>query len=401
MVELTLIGTDFRDVAPSELRVLSERTEQIRARLVELREQGALRGAVLLSTCNRVEALLDVDETSPIRTDLPRAVLGCGSEFPLHRHEGAASVRHLLRVAAGLESMVLGEEQILGQVGRAFQTAEELGLMSKPLHMLRTRLLQAARDLRNRNGLGRARSVAALAADWLLAAGPRLAVVGAGETGRLALDVLRRRGATDVLIVNRTLARAEALAQHMAGQPAGAEPMNVRACSLAAFLQDRPPLDGILFAVQSPNLLLDPDAAQGLTRVVDISQPSVLDPRLREVPGLQVCDLDDLASIAADEARILREAADVGATQAAARADAIWQDIQSQRADLGRVVDLHVETALAELDRAIRGPLRHLADADQEALRRVLEKAARRHAHFHVTDIRKLQSEPLEACAMR
>ena len=384
MVELTLIGTDFRQVAPSRLEVLAKRTEHIRANLVDLREQGAIRGGVLVSTCNRIEAVLDLDaKRSPDAGQLPQVVLGCPDDFPVHAHSGRDSVEHLLQVATGLDSMVLGEEQILGQVGRAFQVSEELGLMSRPLHMLRTRLLAAARELRQRTGLGRTRSVASLAADRLVTAGPRLAVVGAGETARIALEVLARRGVTDVLVVNRTLERAEALARHFGG----------RAMGLQAFRNDPPAVDGILYAVHSPVPLFGPDdaprVARGLKMVVDVSQPTVLEPGTAAIDGLTTIDLDALADIAAAETADLEDRARAGRAQVRARAEQIWNDLAGNRAQLGKVVDLHVENALAELDRALSGPLRHLADTDRERLRRVMEKTARRNAHFHLQDLRR------------
>ncbi len=259
MTRLTLIGSDFSRVPPSQLRALSQDSERIRTRLVELRASGRILGGFLLSTCNRVEVLLDLPAehdslVSP--DDVARTVLGDVGDLPLRQLHGQDCVRHLLSVATGLESMVLGEEQILGQLSRSFALSEEL----------RTRVMAAARDLRRRTGLTRAdRSVGAVAADELVEAGPSLMVVGAGETARLALDVLRRRGVTNVWIVNRTLDKAEALARHHGG----------RALSLEEFLRHPPEVDGILFAVHSERPLLTAERCTGrLRRVVDVSQPS-------------------------------------------------------------------------------------------------------------------------------
>lgn len=384
MAGLTLLGSDFSKVPPSRLRALAADAERIRARLVELRASGAIRGGVLVSTCNRVEVLLDLGaehgkEVSP--DDVAATVFGDVGDVPLRQLHGQDCVAHLLAVATGLESMVIGEEQIVGQISRAFALSEELGLMSRALHMLRTRVLAAARDLRRRIGLCRAdRSVAAVAAEELLAAGPELMVVGAGETARLALDVLRRRGVTNVWIVNRTFEKAQALARHHGG----------RALSLADFLRARPRVDGMLFAVHSDVPLLTAATAAGLTRVVDVSQPSVVDPAVRDVPDVELVDLDDLGAILARDVERLADTAAIGRAQVGAQAECIWSQICARSADFGRVIDLHVETAVDELERALRGPLAHLSEVDREALRQVVVRTAKRNAHFHLKDLRHL-----------
>src|SRR5690606_37821150 len=100
---------------------------------------------------------------------------------------------HLVALVLGLDSLVPGEAQIVGQLRAAFRGADDCGLLGRALHVLRNRLLEASRDLRPALGLdGRVPSIASLAAERLLGAGPRLAIVGAGETGRLALEALRR-----------------------------------------------------------------------------------------------------------------------------------------------------------------------------------------------------------------
>ncbi len=385
MTRLTLIGSDFSRVPPSRLRDLSQDSERIRTRLVELRASGRILGGFLLSTCNRVEVLLDLPSehdslVSP--DDVARTVFGDVGDLPLRQLHGQDCVRHLLSVATGLESMVLGEEQILGQLSRSFTLSEELGLMSRALHMLRTRVMAAARDLRRRTGLTRVdRSVGAVAADVLVQSGPTLMVVGAGETARLALDVLRRRGVADVWIVNRTLDKAEALARHHGG----------RALSLDEFLRQPPEVDGILFAVHSDRPLLTADRCpKRLRRVVDVSQPSVLDPSVRAVEDLEVVDLDALGALLADEAARLEEVAALGRSQVTAQAECIWGQVANPGADLGRVVDLHVESAQEELQRALRGPLAHLGETEQEAIRQLVLKTAKRNAHFHLKDLRQL-----------
>lgn len=376
---IQLVGSDFRSVTPSRLEQLSGHREEIQARLLEHKARGVLRGAVVLATCNRFEVLCEVAEGHSL--DLRTAILGLGDDFPLHEFEGCAAIEHMLGVTAGLHSLAFGEEQILGQVRNAFRTAEEFGLLSRRLHMLCTRLLGTAREVRHRTGLdNRPRSVAALAVEQLFGRGMRFAVVGAGETGHLLLDIMHRRHLPAPLVVNRTLARAEALAAHYGG----------RAMSLHEFLQARPELDGVVFAVHSDKPLWDAAAAAGVQVVIDISQPSVLAPDLVSTPGCAVFRLDDFAERASAEQQQYAATRTIGLAEVAALAATLWSEIAAARPNLGRVVDLHVEGAMAELEQAFQRGLRHLSAADREAVREVMKRAAKRNAHHHIRDLRHL-----------
>ena len=97
-----------------------------------------------------------------------------------------------------------------------------------------------------------------------------------------------------------------------------------------------------------------------------------------------------VAGLLADEASRLEEIAAVGRAQVAAQAEGLWSQITNRGADLGRVVDLHVESALEELERALRGSLAHLGEAEQAAVRQLVLKTAKRNAHFHLKDLRQL-----------
>jgi glutamyl-tRNA reductase len=395
MGALVLAGSDHSLVPPSRLRELGARLDRLQAELLGRKANGELHGAVLLRTCNRIEIV--VDPAVELAPEELWQMLGCDDAFPHRCLQGAAVVEHCLGVASGLHSMVFGETQIQGQLREAFKTAEEFGMLSRRLHMLRSRVVAAARDVRHRAGLDNGpRSVASLAVDQLLEGGPRIAVVGAGETGQLLVDILHRRRIKGVLIVNRTLSKAEALAQHYEG----------RAMSLHDFKHSRPELDGIVFAVHSAEALLTRERAAGLRVVVDVSQPSVLaqdlrcasgDLRannLRVASGPRIVDLDDLAAIAAAGKAQHEAVRETALAEVRALAQRIWAEVDSGTPNLGRVVDLHVEGALAELDEALRGKLSHLADSDREMVRSILLRAARRNAHYHIQDIRRLAPSP-------
>ena len=377
MTRLRLYGTDHSLTTPSRLERLSAQRENIQTRLLELQQRGVITGGILLSTCNRVEILLEVDkdESPSLATDL------LGADLPLRQHADLEAITYLLGTATGLHSMVFGEEQILGQLRDAFHTAEDFGLLTRKLQMLRSRLLATAREVRRRTGLDqRPPSLASMAVEQVIGQGPRIAILGAGSTGRLLLEILARRNVKDVLVVNRTLAKAEALARHFGGS----------AMSLEAFTQERPALDALICAAHSNEPLVDEALAANLEVLVDISQPSVLAPALRGSTNPLTVTLDELSQIAAEKQASYNSIKETGLIEVQARAQKLWSEVSNGRPDLGRVVDLHVEGNLSALEDAFDSQLSHLDLPDRERLREVLVKAARRNAHFHIQDLRKL-----------
>ena len=377
MTEIVLIGSNYEVEPFAALQDLVRRREEILSRIVELRESNRIRGAVLLTTCNRFEVLFDGD---PFAND-PAGVEELFGDVATVELRGRAAIAHVLRVATGIRSLVVGEDQILGQISRAFQEAECHGLLSKFLHMLRTRVLAAGRDIRKRAGLANTKvSVASVGAMRLIKAGSRLAVVGAGETGREALDVLARLGARDVLVVNRTLAKAEKLAAHH----------GYRACSLADFRSAPPAVDGVLLAISCPEPILTAELAVNLKVAVDVSMPSVLGNDLDRVPGLQVIRLDAIGKLASADTNGRASAVEIAEPLVLARAKKIYRELNSGQLDLGAVIERHVNTAMDELDSAFRGNLAHLSQNDQHALRQILDRLARRNAHLHIQDLKEL-----------
>ncbi|MCB9869070.1 MAG: hypothetical protein H6836_00535 [Planctomycetes bacterium] len=372
--------------APSELGRVSADQAAVFAQLLDLHRRGAIEGAILLATCNRVEVIIEADAEEG-----PQAVAGLLSGYPgvaLEHHRDQAASRFLLRVATGLESVVRGEEQILGQLRDAFKTAEDHGLLSPRLRVLRQSLVAAARDLRQRAGLVRCQvSVASLAARQLEAAGRRLAVVGAGETGRLAIEALVKRGFRDLCVVNRTLARAQALADHH----------GLTAMSLEEFLDGtatgRIAFDGVLLAVHSRSPLLGRAHAGAFRRIVDASMPTVVDPAVRDLASVEVIDLDSLAALVQDEGERRSAQLELAETLVDARArtlhDAVEQAASGSTRRLAAIADKHLETAMQELHTVLSTKLRHLSESDREQVRRVMVRTVRRTAHLHLTDVRE------------
>ncbi len=191
-----------------------------------LRQLPGASECVVVSTCNRLEVYLGgVVERDRLEAELAARAGIDAAELGRHayRHDGVACARHLFRVTAGLESMVLGEAEIVGQVRRAYDAARAAGLCGPLLHALLQRAMVCGKDVRTRTGLGDHKlSVASVAVDLARQvhgdlAMARLLLVGAGETAELAARYLASAGVRTVSVINRNAERAATLAQAIGG----------------------------------------------------------------------------------------------------------------------------------------------------------------------------------------
>ncbi len=359
---LVAIGVDRKRASVASRERLAAGDEDL-ASLV--RSYGALGGVdevFVLSTCYRVEVYAASACPSAAAASLAEALRrrAGDEELPLFELHGAEAFRHLARVAASLESGVVGEPQVLGQVKEAFGRSAEAGSAGKELSSVIARVLQVAKRVRTETAIGRAGvswgHASADLAEKVLGPleGRRAVVVGAGEMARLSAQHLRHQG-MQVSVVNRTLANAEALAREVDGQ---ARPLDALGDEL---------LRADVAVVAAPVALaaLDPSGAPALMKarrhrrllLLDLAVPRAVPAVLGDVDGIYVCDVDDLA-------RIQRQAQE-------ARAGAIQ--------DAERLVDAEVERFARELAERRAAPIiaavRHRASA---IAREEVERTVRR-----------------------
>jgi glutamyl-tRNA reductase len=287
-----------------------------------IRSYGALDGVdevFVLSTCYRVEVYAASSCPAAASASLREALRARAGDpgLPLFDLRCEEAFRHLSRVAASLESGVVGEPQVLGQVKEAVGLSASAGTVGKELSSVIARALQVAKRVRTETAIGRAgvswgHATADLAGKVL---GPldgrRAVVVGAGEMARLSAQHLRDEG-MQVAVVNRTHAHAEALAKEIGGT---AHPIEALADELVR-------ADVAVVAAPVAHSALEPSGAPALMRqrrhrrllVVDLAVPRAVPSALGDVDGIYVCDVDDLA-------RIQRQAQDArtGAVQDAER----------------------------------------------------------------------------------
>jgi glutamyl-tRNA reductase len=309
---LLAIGVSHRH-APLEVR---ERLYLADGKAVELASDLAVdrAEAVVLSTCNRTEVYLAGGSAPDAIAELDRrSGLSLVEVVAVLEEEDA--VDHLFRVAAGLDSLVPGEAQILGQVRQAYDAALTAGTTGPLLNRLFEDALRAGKRVRTEARLAELpESVAASAVELAARAlgsleGRRALLFGAGKMSELAARDLRARGA-EVVVSSRTLESAEELAERVGGSAA---PFDAVAVELAD-------ADLVLSATRCPYLILHADAVQPRTRplvLIDIAVPRDLDPAIGRLDGCTLYDIDDLGEGLVGREEDVREAETIVAEERA------------------------------------------------------------------------------------
>jgi glutamyl-tRNA reductase len=336
--------------------------------------------ATVIATCNRVEIYADVDRFHGSVEELSRLLVERSGETAeamlphLYVHYDDGAVSHLFQVAAGLDSMAVGEGQILGQTRDALRLGQELGTVGPALNVLFQQALRVGKRSRAETDIdsaaptlvGAALDRAARHGGAVL--GRRVAVVGAGTMAGLATATVSRRGAAEVVVVNRTPERAERLAAEYAG----------RAAALADLPAVLTEADVVIACAGAAGLLVSrgmvaaarPDERPMV--FVDLALPHDVDPAVAELPGVTRLDLVDLAEEleASDAGREVAEVRrivteEVAAFLAARRSASVTPTVVALRSMATSVVDAEMERldhrlpdltpeARAEVLRAVR-----------------------------------------------
>src|SRR2546421_1767806 len=263
---------------------------------------GHLDEIVLLSTCNRIEIYgITRQATGHIKSLLQ---LLCAEPRDLDPHiylyEGAAAVRHLLSVAAGLDSLVLGETEITGQIKNAYEIARNAGLTGRVLNRLFQRAFQATKEIRSRTGIGRgAVSIKSTAVELIGKTDlsqQSIMVLGAGEMAESCVRLLVKKGARSIFISSRSFDRAIDLAIQYGGQ----------AVCLGDCLFEMPDVDVVIAATSSAETLLSHDDVKNLMKarrnrpllLIDLSVPRNIDPAAGGLENVSLHNIDDLEAVA-------------------------------------------------------------------------------------------------------
>jgi glutamyl-tRNA reductase len=304
-VKLFAAGISHK-TAPVELR---EQLAVQRSELVDLAHYlkgfGHLDEMVLLSTCNRVEVYGTTRQTdSDIKSLLQ---LLCSEPRDLEPHiylyEDADAVRHLLRVAAGLDSMVLGETEITGQIKNAYETAREAGLTGPVLNRLFQKAFQTTKEIRTRTAIGRGTVSIKSAAVELIEkafrddlANKSVMVIGAGEMAERCVQLLVKKGVRSIFVSSRSFDRAIDLANRCGGD----------AVCFGYCLFEMRDVDAVIAATSSAETLLSCDDIENLMKarrnrpllLIDLSVPRNIDAGIAALDNVSLYNIDDLEALA-------------------------------------------------------------------------------------------------------
>jgi glutamyl-tRNA reductase len=303
-MKLFVAGLSYK-TAPVELREqLAVSPAKLRCVGCRLKVGGGLAETVVLSTCNRVEIYGLAEHVNgnipPLFNQLAARPVDVAAH--LYVHEGEAAASHLFSVAGGMDSMVLGETEITGQVKQAYQAAQAAGLTGRVLNRLFQKALQTGTEIRTQTQVGRGAtsvgSVAVELAGKIFSGGladQSVMIIGAGKMGEACLRHLAKRGAKSVLVANRSFDRAESLAAEIGGQAVRFED---RLEALAG-------ADIVVSSTGCPELILHrAEVASVMARragrplvLIDIAVPRDLDPEIATLPNVYLYDIDDLETI--------------------------------------------------------------------------------------------------------
>jgi len=353
---------------------------------------------LLLSTCNRIEVYADVPRFHPGVAEIT-TVLARHAGLPvsdlsdhLYVHFAEAAAEHMFTVSSGLDSMVIGESQILGQLRAAYGLGTELGSVGTVLHDLAQTALRVGKRVHSDTGIDRAgASIVSVALDKaaeLLGslAGQRALIVGAGSMGALTGATLRRRGVTDIVVANRSPERAARLATALDG----------RAAPLSDLAQEIGSADVVISSTGSTGIVIEADMIGDRSNrpliVLDLALPRDVDPAVAVHRGVTYVDLEALrnagamvsdAEVASASAIVAEELREYLTEQ---QRLAVAPTVTALRARANQVIDgelARLDGRLPELPPEAR---REVADAVRRAVEKVL--------HAPTVRVKELASEP-------
>ncbi len=399
--ELIVIGISHH-TAPVELRErLATGDADIPAELQALVTEAGLNEALLLSTCNRVELYAHAVEPHKA-LERARAHFrergGDGVDTCLYQHRGAEATHHAFRVAASLDSLVVGEPQILGQVKTAFELANDAGTVGMLLGRCFTRAFAVAKRVRTETRIAEGTvsisSVAVELAQKIFGElrGRRALLLGAGQMGETAARSLSATGAR-LVVVNRSREKADALASACGGEARDYE----------ALLSELVQADVVISSTSSTGFVLTKDLMRDVCRsrrhrplfIIDIAVPRDVDPRVGDMDNVFLYDVDDLQKVA-DEGLLQRrqeaEAAEAIVTTEVAEFEA-WRRTLTLTPTIVELRSAFQQVVREEVTRTAQRLSSHSAD-DERALKAMSEAIVNKLLHPALTTLKASASQP-------
>jgi len=403
-MHIIVVGLNYR-TAPVEIRERFALAEsELPAAIGQLKQTKSILECVIVATCNRTEIYAVVDHNHQcghyIRSFLANRFGLPREQFAqyLYMHEEDDAIRHLMRVASGLDSMVLGETQILGQVRSAFFTAQRLEATGTLFNNLFNRAISIAKRAHTETSIGEAAVSVSYAAVELgkrifgQFAGKTVMILGAGKMSELTAKHLHASGADRVLVVNRTYERALELADRFKGEPLTLEEASRR-------LHEA---DIVISSTGASEYVLRREQVEaGMKRrksrplfMIDIAVPRDLDPGIAAVENVFLYDIDDLEGIVESNLMVRR--------QEAVKIDAMIEDELEQfrawyktlgvvpliRALQDKAAGIHADTM-----ESLTNKLPGLSERELKVIRKLTKSIVNQMMHDPILRIKEMAGE--------
>jgi glutamyl-tRNA reductase len=405
MSELFVVGISWRTAPVAVREKLAFAADEIAPTIRAITQKLPVAEVVLLSTCNRVEvygvAKTGADATGPVRAFLAetRGVAATEVASALYDHRGAHAIRHVFRVASAIDSLVVGEAQILGQLKAAYAASGDAGTVGPLLARCLERAFGVAKRVRSETAIARgAANVSSVAVElarrvFESLAGKRVLVVGAGKMSSLAARHLYASGADKLVVTNRSLEKARALADEIDGE---ARPWD----DLEGLLVDA---DVVISSTGAREPVLTRALFKRVAKarrwksivVIDIAVPRDAEPAIGELDGVYLYDIDDLDKVVAANLAERQKAADHATRIVEHEAGQFerWLRTQGVVPTIRALRERFTQVAEAEVQKALDAKKDLTRDQARELVQRTVQLVVNKLLHQPTTVLRGSSEE--------
>jgi len=407
--QIIIVGLNH-DTAPVEVRervIFS--SSVLEESLKRLHSLPSIKEGVILSTCNRVEVVATALNEQKGLEEIERFLVEGQSakdltvlDDHLYRYSGNTAVRHLFRVASSLDSMVVGEPQILGQLKDYYDVAHKAGTVGTMLHRLFHHSFSVAKRVRTETGIAsRAVSISSVAVDLAkrifdCLEDKAVMLIGAGKMGGLVARHLQSNGVSSLMVTNRTFERAVEVAGQFHGSP-------IRFEDFPRYLKMA---DLVISCTGSPEVILRPETVEGVLKerkqkamfFIDLGERRNIDPKINDIDNVYLYDIDDLETVAKEN---LKER-----TGEVHKAEEIvdgeierylhWLDSLDQVPTIVALRRRVEEIRQRELERSLSTSLKGLSDQERQAVEDMTSAMINKILHAPTTRLKKTPGSPDE-----
>ncbi len=400
--EIVIVGLNHRS-APIEVREsVAFENSYVRAALGRLCDYPSVREGVILSTCNRVEVVASASDSESAFSDITKFLFEQKAhrnsallDDHLYTYRAADAVRHLFRVAASLDSMVVGEPQILGQLKQYYETAQQAGTVGAVLHRLFHRSFSVAKRVRTETGIGSgAVSVSSVAVDLAKRIFDRfddktVMLIGAGKIGALMARHLVSQGVRSLMVTNRTFERAVLLAEKIQGSPIRFEDFP-RYLTIADVVIGCTGAAEVLVAAATVEKVLR-ERKQKAMFLIDIGDRRNFDPQINDLDNVYLYNIDDLKSVAEENLQSRSSEAEKAEEMVRVEAETFvrWMESLEQVPTITALRQRFEEIRRKEIEKSLGRNLKDLSEAQRAALEDMTTAMINKFLHAPISQLKR------------